>query len=222
MNRDSNNPIVKVLKAGLPLILALLGVFLLFMVLPVTQRINERMGQDSTVRDAPVVVTPPPPEFLEEEPPPEDPEPEEPPEMVELDTPNLSLDQLNLDATAGSFGGAAFGTDISSLMAKAAQQVGQDIFDAGALDSRPKPVFQSPPRYPNELRREKKKGQVYVIFVVNANGRVEDPVVKRATHPAFEKAALDAIRQWKFEPATRGGEAVAAKMSIPITFNPPG
>jgi protein TonB len=216
-----NSPATHILKAAVPLLLGLLGTLLLFMVLPITQRINERMGEDSTVRAAPVVVTPPPPEMIEEEPPPEDPEPEEPPEMVELDT-NLSLDQLNLDATAGNLGGASFGADISSLIAKATQQVGQDIFDSGMLDSRPKPIFQSPPRYPNELRSERKKGQVYVVFVVNKNGRVENPVAKRATHPAFEKAAIDAIRQWKFEPATRGGEAVSAKMSQPITFNPPG
>lgn len=220
--KKNDNSAIQVLKAAVPLLLGLLGTFLLFMVLPITQRINDRMGADSTLRDAPVVVTPPPPDMIEEEPPPEDPEPEEPPEMVELDTPNLSLDQLNLDAAAGGLGGASFGADISSLIAKATQQVGQDIFDSGMLDSQPKPIFQSPPRYPNELRSEKKKGQVNVVFVVNKNGKVENPVAKRATHPAFEKAAIDAIRQWKFEPATRGGEAVSAKMSIPITFNPPG
>ena len=33
-----------------------------------------------------------------------------------------------------------------------------------------------------------------------------------------ERPALEAVRQWKFEPAVRGGEKVASKMRIPIRF----
>ena len=31
-------------------------------------------------------------------------------------------------------------------------------------------------------------------------------------------AALEAVRQWRFEPGTRGGEKVQFKMGIPITL----
>ncbi|MEO0454296.1 MAG: energy transducer TonB [Verrucomicrobiota bacterium] len=219
MQRKEQKPVTSLFKNGIAIALGLVGTFLLFLVLPITQQINDSFGADSTVREAPVVITPPPPDFIEEEPPPEEPEPEPEPEPIELNTEALSLDQLNLDGSSLG-GGKAIGIDISSMLAKATQQVGDDIMDSGMLDSQPKPIFQTPPRYPNELRKEKKKGQVYLVFVVNKNGRVENPSAKRATHPAFEKAAIDAVKQWKFEPATRDGKAVAAKMSIPITFSP--
>jgi TonB family protein len=35
----------------------------------------------------------------------------------------------------------------------------------------------------------------------------------------FEKPALDAIRQWRFEPGIKNGVRVAVNMELPITFN---
>ena len=42
---------------------------------------------------------------------------------------------------------------------------------------------------------------VVVIFIVDENGRVQDPKVQRTTNPSFDRSALAAIKQWKFEPA---------------------
>ena len=37
---------------------------------------------------------------------------------------------------------------------------------------------------------------------------------------AFERPALDAVRQWKFEPGLKGGQRVGCKMRVPIRFKP--
>ncbi|MCU0224718.1 MAG: energy transducer TonB [Acidobacteria bacterium] len=58
-----------------------------------------------------------------------------------------------------------------------------------------------------------------MLFIVDKDGRVVNPKVEKSDHPAFERPALDAVRQWKFEPAVRGGEKVASKMRIPIRFS---
>jgi protein TonB len=47
---------------------------------------------------------------------------------------------------------------------------------------------------------------------------VRNPQVEKSTNPAFERPALDAVRQWKFEPGTRNGQRVEFKMRQPITF----
>jgi protein TonB len=60
---------------------------------------------------------------------------------------------------------------------------------------------------------------VTVVFQVDTSGRVVDPRVAKSTDPAFDRAALEAVRQWRFEPGTRDGEPVQFKMKIPITFN---
>jgi protein TonB len=56
--------------------------------------------------------------------------------------------------------------------------------------------------------------------VVDASGKVLDPRVTESTHADFEKPALNAIKQWKFEPAVRGGQRVACRMRVPIRFQP--
>ena len=37
-------------------------------------------------------------------------------------------------------------------------------------------------------------------------------------HPLLDDAALAAVRGWRFNPATRGGAAVAAPVDVPIRF----
>jgi protein TonB len=94
-----------------------------------------------------------------------------------------------------------------------------DILSAAELDQRPRPVFQATPQYPIELRKQKIEGTVNVIFFVDKDGRVTNPQVETSSHPAFERPALEAVRQWRFEAGTRKGEKVSFKMRVPISFH---
>jgi protein TonB len=93
------------------------------------------------------------------------------------------------------------------------------IFDIGELDEAARPVFQAAPVYPYELRKQKLEGIVYVVFIVDAGGRVQQPKIERSPNPGFDKPALDAVKQWRFEPAVRDGEKVASKLRVPIRFS---
>lgn len=92
------------------------------------------------------------------------------------------------------------------------------FFDSADIDQKARPVVQTSPTYPAEMRGKKVEGVVTLIFVVNADGRVESPKVESSTHKAFESPALAALRKWKFEPGVRGGERVASKVRISIRF----
>lgn len=96
---------------------------------------------------------------------------------------------------------------------------GDAVFGLTELDQRPRPLFQAKPVYPAEMRRRKADGTVFVLFVVDPEGKVVNPRVERSTDQAFEKAALDAVRQWRFEPATRNGSKVHCRMRVPIRFS---
>ncbi len=63
-------------------------------------------------------------------------------------------------------------------------------------------------------------GTVVVLFIVDATGKVTNPRVEKSTHPEFERPALDAVKQWKFEPGVKGGQRVPCKMRVPIRFQP--
>lgn len=96
----------------------------------------------------------------------------------------------------------------------------KEAFSLSEIDQSPRAVFQAPPLYPAELRSKKLEGVVTVIFVVDASGKVTNPRVAKSTHPAFERPALDAVKQWRFEPGVKAGQRVGSKMRVEIRFQP--
>lgn len=87
-------------------------------------------------------------------------------------------------------------------------------------NERPAVLSQVAPEYPAALRRTGGRGEVVVAFTVEIDGRVTEPEVLRSTHPAFEPAALAAIRQWRFKPAHKDGVVVAARVVQTLVFEP--
>lgn len=59
---------------------------------------------------------------------------------------------------------------------------------------------------------------VTLAVTVEADGRVGRVVVLASGGAAFDTAALDAVRQWRFNPARQGGAAVSAMIRVPVTF----
>ncbi|MBL8858809.1 MAG: energy transducer TonB [Planctomycetes bacterium] len=131
---------------------------------------------------------------------------------------------LNGHAGDGSFGDAmsfASGGRIGGTgQAGVLEEPLESAFSLADIDQKPTVIYQSAPLYPSELRSQKLEGTVSVIFVVDAQGKTVDPRVEKSTNPAFDKPALDAVRQWKFEPAVKAGQRVSCKMRVPIRFQP--
>lgn len=96
----------------------------------------------------------------------------------------------------------------------------KSAFSLSEIDQKPRPIFQSAPVFPPQLAGKKVEGLVTVLFVVDATGKVSNPRVEKSSHPAFERPAVAAVKQWKFEPAVRGGKRVACKVRAPIRFYP--
>lgn len=190
----------------------------MFLLLPLLEQVS-RMGKEEVeIRSVGTADLPPPP------PPPEEPEeekePEEPPPDIAEEAPPMDLSQLELALNPGA--GDGFGDVIArltSIDAAAAQMDADAIFSSSDLDQMPRAVFQPPPDYPADLRKRRIEGTVYVVFVVDKNGRVANPAVQAPVHPALDSAALQAVRRWRFEPGRRRGQAVQFKMRVPITFN---
>jgi periplasmic protein TonB len=86
------------------------------------------------------------------------------------------------------------------------------------FDERPLPVKSVAPAYPAAMRRDHVSGLVTLRVVVNENGDVLERTVTKSSRPEFEAPALEAVQQWKFKPAKKGGIAVKATISIPIKF----
>ncbi|MBI1851247.1 MAG: energy transducer TonB [Planctomycetes bacterium] len=120
------------------------------------------------------------------------------------------------DALSFSSGGRIGGTGTAGAM----DENLESAFTLAEIDQKPRAVFQAAPLYPAEMRGKKVEGSVIVIFVVDSDGKVTSPRVEKSSHPAFEKPAVDAVKQWKFEPAVKAGQRVDCKVRVPIRFQP--
>jgi protein TonB len=68
-------------------------------------------------------------------------------------------------------------------------------------------------------RRLGEEGRVEVEVQVQADGTASKVSLRRSSgYPRLDEAALEAIKRWKFIPAKRAGEAVAASVIVPMPF----
>jgi periplasmic protein TonB len=54
--------------------------------------------------------------------------------------------------------------------------------------------------------------------MIETDGTVQQLSVTRSGGPDLDKAALDAVSQWHYEPARRNGVALAVPVTVSITF----
>jgi len=74
-------------------------------------------------------------------------------------------------------------------------------------------------KYPKEAREKGIEGKVYVQFVVNKEGKVEDSKVVRSVDPVLDAEAIrvmNLLPDWK--PAENNGEKVNVHFTVPINF----
>ena len=74
-------------------------------------------------------------------------------------------------------------------------------------------------QYPEDAKIAKKQGTVYISFVVNQDGRINDVKVLRGLYPSLDKEAIRVIStmpNWK--PGTQNGRPVRTQLNLPIRF----
>jgi periplasmic protein TonB len=74
------------------------------------------------------------------------------------------------------------------------------------------------PLYPPLARQTRISGTVRLHAIIAKNGTVEQLEVISG-HPLLVQAALDAVRQWKYQPTTLNGEAVEVDTTIDVIFS---
>ncbi len=92
------------------------------------------------------------------------------------------------------------------------------VWMVGGDVTEPKEISRVRPVYPPEARAAKKGGVVVIEAVIDASGSVADAEVVRHVDPALDEAALAAVRQWRYQPATRDGKPVAVFLTVTLTF----
>lgn len=81
----------------------------------------------------------------------------------------------------------------------------------------PRRVFSVAPVYPSLARQAHVQGTVVVQAVIGVDGAVRDAQIVRSL-PLLDQAALDALKQWRYEPTTLNGVPVAVIMTVSVRF----
>ncbi|MEY2933873.1 MAG: hypothetical protein RL033_4622, partial [Pseudomonadota bacterium] len=78
-------------------------------------------------------------------------------------------------------------------------------------------ILSAPLTYPAGGRGE---AEVLLELIVGRDGTVRSASVERGPEP-FASAALEAVRDFRFEPARRGGQPVPARIRFEVKYVPP-
>jgi protein TonB len=75
------------------------------------------------------------------------------------------------------------------------------------------------PAYPPISRRMREEGKVLLQVRVSTTGLPEQIQIKQGSgFPRLDEAAVNTVQRWRFVPARRGDETVAASVIVPIVF----
>jgi periplasmic protein TonB len=76
-----------------------------------------------------------------------------------------------------------------------------------------------PPAYPAGARRVREQGRVILRVLVTPEGAPDSVEVRTSSgSERLDRAAIDAVKRWRFSPARRGTEAVSAYALVPVLF----
>ncbi|PYT69808.1 MAG: hypothetical protein DMG39_17575 [Acidobacteria bacterium] len=123
----------------------------------------------------------------------------------------ISLSEDQPEANTDSVG-AGLGVNSNPPAAPAAPvAVGGDVKQAKLISS-------VPPVYPTLARAQHVSGGVTIDALIDANGRVTTMQVISG-HTLLQQAAMDALKQWKYQPAMLDGKAAPMHLTVTIQFH---
>jgi TonB family protein len=82
----------------------------------------------------------------------------------------------------------------------------------------PNIVSKVEPKYSESARDAKIEGKVKLSAVVTRDGRADQIKVDESLEASLDQAAVEALKQWKFAPATKQGKPVAVLVKVEVNF----
>jgi TonB family protein len=103
--------------------------------------------------------------------------------------------------------------------ARSAQAAG---VNPASLAASLKRIRYTPPEFPSKALSQRLSGSVTVEYTVDTNGEPRDVRVVEATPPGvFDKAAIAAVKRWKYDPVLANGAPVEVPVRTSIRFELP-
>jgi periplasmic protein TonB len=95
---------------------------------------------------------------------------------------------------------------------------GGGLFHVGGGVSAPKVIYQPDPEYSEEARKAKFQGTCVLWLIVGPDGRPRDVRVARTLGLGLDEKAIEAVKNWRFEPAYKDGKPVSVPINVEVSF----
>jgi TonB family protein len=79
-------------------------------------------------------------------------------------------------------------------------------------------VSQARPEYPADLKQQGVTGSVIIRAIISKTGDILNAQVINTVHPGLAQAALDAVKQWRYQPTLLNGQPVEVITTVTIAF----
>ncbi|HXJ85875.1 MAG TPA: energy transducer TonB [Candidatus Binatia bacterium] len=96
---------------------------------------------------------------------------------------------------------------------------GGGIYKVGGGVAAPTAISAPDPDYTEEARRAKKQGTCVLWLIVDSTGRPRDIRVARGLGFGLDAKAVEAVKQWRFQPALKDGHPVDVQISVEVEFH---
>jgi TonB family protein len=83
----------------------------------------------------------------------------------------------------------------------------------------PRAIHTVDPKYSADALRVAKDKVILVTVTVPPDGIPTNVKIAKAVRPDVDKAVVDAVQKWRFEPATRDGKPIEATITVQVDFH---
>jgi periplasmic protein TonB len=97
--------------------------------------------------------------------------------------------------------------------------IGGGVYRVGGGVTAPRVLYDPEPEFSDEARQAKYQGTVVLEVIVGTDGRTHDIRVVQALGMGLDEKAIEAVRQWRFEPGRNQGIAVAVLVDVEVDFH---
>jgi TonB family protein len=97
-------------------------------------------------------------------------------------------------------------------------QIIEALKERGAKITKPEKIAAPPPKYPLGARHGCLNGNVVIESILDTRGMVTHFHVLQSVSPLLDLAALQALQQWRFDPARLDGKPVKVYYTLTVNF----
>lgn len=96
--------------------------------------------------------------------------------------------------------------------------IGGGVYKVGGGISAPQAISTPDPEYTEEARNAKTQGTCILWMIVDDHGNPRDIRVVRGLGHGLDAKAIEAVKQWRFQPAEKDGHPVNVQISVEVGF----